>query len=358
MQIDIDFTAKKSSDYTIFINELQSIKLSGKVAIITNPTVADLHLQTLKQCIDADELHVISIPDGEEYKNLEHIEYILNELFKLRFNRHSTLIAFGGGVIGDMSGFCASIYQRGIKFIQVPTTLLSMVDASVGGKTGVNNSYGKNLIGSFYQPSSVYVQTDFLKTLPQREFSAGFAEIVKMALCFDEEFFCFLESVDLSDEDILAKVIQKSLQIKAKVVAKDEQEKGLRAALNYGHTFAHVIEAQTKYKSYLHGEAVAIGMVMANALSVELGLIQSSQAQRVKKLLQKYDLPVNYKIDDMDAFYEAFFLDKKSLDANVLFVVPKFGGFEFRKDLSKELLLKVLREFVLKKYFLYLFLLV
>ncbi len=346
MKIDINFKPQSSKNYSIFIDELEQIELSGKVAIITNPTVAGFHLESLMQRIKADELHVISISDGEEYKNLEGIEYILNELFKLKFNRHSTLIALGGGVIGDMTGFCASIYQRGINFIQVPTTLLAQVDASVGGKTGVNNFYGKNLIGSFHQPLGVYCESEFLKTLPKREFDAGFSEVAKMAVILDANFFTWLEAHHMSKKEHLNMGIKKSIELKAKVVAEDEKEKGIRAALNYGHTFAHVIERQTGYKKYLHGEAVAMGMMMANALSCELGLLSKDESERIRKLLQSYDLPLDYKVKDAQGFYEALFLDKKSLDKNVLFVLPRsIGGFEFRTDVKKETVLKVLRKF-------------
>ncbi len=346
MKIDINFKPQTSKDYTIFIDELGTIDLKGKVAIITNHTISRLHLKRIKELIRAENLHVISIEDGEEYKNLKTIEKILNQLFELKFNRNSTLIAFGGGVIGDMTGFCASIYQRGIDFVQVPTTLLAMVDASVGGKTGVNNSYGKNLIGSFYQPKNVYCQSEFLDTLPQREFSAGVAEIVKMAVVFDKDFFRWLEKIDLKNKEDLSKTIEKCVKLKAKVVAQDEKEKGLRAVLNYGHTFAHVIERQTRYKKFLHGEAVSIGMVMANKLALKLGFINENENKRIYELLKKHNLPVTYHIKDVDEFYEAFFLDKKSLDANILFILPKgIGSHSFEKSLDKDILLEVLRDF-------------
>lgn len=322
MQVHIELKKVVDGSYNITIGKLPKIDFDTKVAVVTNPTVSALHLDYLLSVISAKELHVVTLRDGEEYKNQESVDVILDSLFEHRFNRKSMLIAFGGGVIGDMTGFAASIYQRGIDFIQIPTTLLSQVDASVGGKTGMNNKYGKNLVGAFHQPKAVYIDPYFLNTLPKREFSAGVAEIVKMAVTFNKEFFEFLESADLSDAKVLQNVIKQAVETKANVVAQDEKEQGLRAALNYGHTFGHVIENETKYKQFLHGEAVAIGMVMANEMAVKMNLMSEEEALRVKALLQKYDLPTHYEIADLKAFYEAFFLDKKSSDAGITFILP------------------------------------
>ncbi|MDD5157023.1 3-dehydroquinate synthase [Sulfurimonas sp.] len=326
MQVNIALKKIVDDSYDITIDTLPKLHFDKKVAIVTNSTISKLHLGYLLSKISAKELHVITLKDGEEYKNQESIDEILNSLFEHRFNRKSMLIAFGGGVIGDMTGYAASIYQRGIDFIQIPTTLLSQVDASVGGKTGMNNAFGKNLIGSFHQPKAVYIDPYFLTTLPKREFGAGFAEIVKMAVTFNEVFFKFLEGANLDDKEILVDVIKQAVQTKASVVAQDEKEHGLRAALNYGHTFGHVIENETAYKEFLHGEAVAIGMVMANELAVEVGLMNAEEASRVKVLLEKYALPVSYEIKDADAFYELFSLDKKSSDSSVTFILPRGIG--------------------------------
>jgi 3-dehydroquinate synthase len=256
------------------------------------------------------------------------------------------LIAFGGGVIGDMTGYVASIYQRGIDFIQIPTTLLSQVDASVGGKTGMNNSYGKNLIGAFHQPRGVYIDPKFLTTLPSREFGAGVAEIVKMAVTFNKDFFEFLETADLHNASVLQEAIKQAVQTKADVVAQDEKEHGLRAALNYGHTFGHVIENETKYKTYLHGEAVAIGMVMANETAVAMDLMSKDEASRVKKLLQKYNLPITYNVTDSQSFYKTFFLDKKSSDSSITFIIPVgIGGVKITDTVQKNTVLSVLDTF-------------
>ncbi|MBE2985912.1 3-dehydroquinate synthase [Campylobacter sp. RM12920] len=345
MQIDLRLK-QKEHDYKVYINELERIELKGKVAIVTNPKVAGLHLKRLLDVLKCDDYFIVTVPDGEEYKNLTTVESILEQLFTSRLDRSSTLIAFGGGVISDMVGFVASIYQRGIKFINIPTTLLSQVDASVGGKTGVNNKFGKNLIGSFYQPEAVYCESKFLQTLAKREFSAGVAEAIKMAVTFDKEMFEWLENADLNDEKNLANLIYKAVGIKANVVMDDEKEKSVRAVLNYGHTFAHVIENQTNYKTYLHGEAVAIGINMANALALHLGLMSKEEVERVKRLLLKFDLPTSYKINDEELFYDAFFLDKKSENSKIKFILADgIGNAVIKDNISKSDVLKVLREF-------------
>jgi 3-dehydroquinate synthase len=333
--------------YDINIKTLKNIKLDTKVVIVTNPTIEKLHIDYLLSHIDTKELSIVTVEDGEIYKNMKSIDTILEHCFTQKLNRNSILIAFGGGVIGDMTGFAASIYQRGIDFIQIPTTLLSQVDASVGGKTGINNRFGKNLIGAFHQPLEVNIDTYFLQTLPQREFSAGISEIIKMAVCFDKEFFSLLQTwnLDTQSKD-LSLAIEKSVQTKAYVVSQDEKEKGLRAALNYGHTFGHVIENETDYKTYLHGEAVGIGMVMANNLSVKLNLMTKNEALQIKQLLQKYDIPTTYKIENIDRFYDKFFLDKKSLDDKIKFILPVgIGGVKITSDIKKEDIVEVLKGF-------------
>ncbi len=346
MQVNIPLKKTIDNSYDITIDTLPKVHFDTKVAIVTNPKVAGLHLGYLLSKISAKELYIITVPDGEEYKNQQSVDIILESLFNHRFNRKSMLIAFGGGVIGDMTGYVASIYQRGIDFIGIPTTLLSQVDASVGGKTGMNNAYGKNLIGAFHQPKAVYIDPHFLTTLPKREFGAGVAEVVKMAVTFNKEFFEFLECADLEDEKVLQETIKKAVQTKADVVAKDEKEHGIRAALNYGHTFGHVIENETKYKQFLHGEAVAIGMVMANELSVELGFMQIEDAQRVKALLKKYDLPITYRIKDVLSFYESFFLDKKSSDSSITFIVPVgLGDVKISDEFTMGTIVSVLDKF-------------
>ena len=340
MQIDINLD---KNSYKVYIDELSKLKFKGKVAIITNSKVGGLYLNDILSIVEADEKYVITIADGEEYKNLVTIEDILEQLFVSRLDRSSTIIALGGGVISDMSGFTASIYERGIDFITIPTTLLAQVDASVGGKTGVNNKFGKNLIGSFYQPKAVYCESRFLKSLPKREFAAGIAEAIKMAIMFDREFFEFFESCDINNQDDLTKIIKRCVELKAMVVSQDEREKGLRAVLNYGHTFAHVIENELNYKGLLHGEAVAIGMNMANRLAVNLGLLSVKEFDRIENLLIKFDLPTKYKIKDENAFYNAFSLDKKSENSVIKFILPNgIGKNLIKSDISKERVLEVL----------------
>ncbi len=346
MIVPIELAQTQNITYNITIDSLPKLRFDTKVVIVTNPTVAGFHLETLLSRISAKTLHVVTVPDGEEHKTLATVENILNACFEYKLDRKSLLIAFGGGVIGDMTGFTASLYQRGIDFVQIPTTLLSQVDASVGGKTGVNNQYGKNLIGAFYQPKAVYIDPEFLKTLPPREFAAGVAEIVKMAVMFDRDYFTFLQEADLSNEEVLKKTIAKSVTLKARVVNQDEKEAGIRAVLNYGHTFGHVVENETNYTTYLHGEAVAIGMVMANALAVELGLMSKEEAYEVKTLLESASLPTTYTIKDVDDFYEHFFLDKKSAHNSIKFILPHgIGDYRMLSDIDEAVVKKVLARF-------------
>jgi len=346
MIVPIKLLKNNAIRYDIAIDTLPNLHFDTQVVIVTNPTVSALHLETLLSKITANNVHVVTIPDGEEFKTLKTVEDILNECFEQKLDRKSLLIAFGGGVIGDMTGFTASLYQRGIDFIQIPTTLLSQVDASVGGKTGVNNPYGKNLIGAFYQPKAVYIDPAFLSTLPAREFAAGVAEVIKMAVMFDKDFFHYLENANLTDTEAIKEMIRKSVTLKASVVNQDEKEAGIRAVLNYGHTFGHVVENETNYTTYLHGEAVAIGMVMANALAVELGLLTQNEAQKVKSLLKKVSLPTEYVIANIDDFYEHFFLDKKSTKGSIKFILPNgLGHHKIVSDIDEHLVKKVLATF-------------
>jgi len=342
----VNITLPDNTSYDITIDTLKNMTFDRKVVVVTNPTISALHLDYLTSKIDAKELSIVTIPDGEEYKRMNTLETILEHCFEQKLNRSSLLIAFGGGVIGDMTGFAASIYQRGIDFIQIPTTLLSQVDASVGGKTGINNKYGKNLLGAFYQPIAVNIDPHFLTTLPKREFGAGVAEIVKMAVTFNSDFFKWLEENDLNDKENIKVAIAKSVETKAWVVSQDEKERGLRAALNYGHTFGHVIENETNYDTYLHGEAVGIGMCMANALAVKIGYMSQEDSNRVTALLEKYDIPTTYNIKDVEDFYEHFFLDKKSLDNKIKFIVPKgIGDCEITAKISKDDVIDILKGF-------------
>lgn len=332
--------------YTIYFGDLPKITHKGKVLIITNPKIAGLHLQTLLANLEAKEIYCHTIPDGESYKNFETINGILEAAFNHRLDRYSLMIAFGGGVIGDMVGFASGIFMRGIDFIQIPTTLLAQVDSSVGGKTGINNHFGKNLIGLFHQPKAVYIDPQFLKTLPTREFNAGMAEVIKMAVCFDKNFFNSLQTINITNKNSLLEMIYQAVSIKAKVVAEDEKEHGIRAALNFGHTFGHIIELQSGYGHYLHGEAVGIGIIMANRLALKLHLITQEESNAILNLLQHYQIPTEYQIQDIESFYQAFFLDKKSLNNKIKFILPNgIGNVCFKEDISKEIILEVLGEF-------------
>ncbi|TPI01761.1 3-dehydroquinate synthase [Helicobacter pylori] len=333
----------KEKSYKVFLGELPKIELKQKALIISDSIVAGLHLSYLLERLKALEVRVCVIESGEKYKNLDSLERILNNAFEMQLNRHSLMIALGGGVISDMVGFASSIYFRGIDFINIPTTLLAQVDASVGGKTGINTPYGKNLIGSFHQPKAVYIDLSFLKTLEKREFQAGVAEIIKMAVCFDKNLVEILETKDL--KDCLEEVVFQSVNIKAQVVMQDEKEQNIRAGLNYGHTFGHAIEKETDYERFLHGEAIAIGMRMANDLALSLGMITLKEYERIENLLKKFGLIFHYKIIDIQKFYERLFLDKKSENKTIKFILPKgIGAFEVASHIPKETILKVLEK--------------
>lgn len=339
----------KENSYNVYISEIAKLKElkeihHSKILIITNPKVSALHIQKILPNLENKEVFICTLKDGESYKNMQSIEAILDNAFIHKLDRKSLIIAFGGGVIGDMSGFAAGIYQRGIDFINIPTTLLAQVDASVGGKTGINNAFGKNLIGIFHQPKAVYIDTNFLSTLNKREFGAGISEIIKMAVCFDKDFFSFLENANLlnSKED-LEKAIIKSIQIKADIIHKDERENGIRAALNYGHTFGHVIELLENYSTYLHGEAVSLGIIKANRLALKLGKISQNESDRILNLLKKYNLPIEYEVKDKNDFYKKLFLDKKSQNDKLRFILPNgIGAFEIVENPSKDLVLEAL----------------
>ena len=274
---------------------LAEMVVGRKALIISNETVAPLYMQRLRSCLPEAELDELILPDGERYKTLETLETIYNKLLHGNYDRTSVLIALGGGVIGDTVGFAAATYQRGIDFIQIPTTLLSQVDSSVGGKTAVNHALGKNMIGAFYQPKGVFIDLTSLATLPDREFSAGLAEVIKYGLIRDQDFFEWLEqnveAIMARDSECLAQAILVSCKTKAEVVSCDETEQGLRAILNLGHTFGHAIEAAQGYKNWLHGEAVGAGMAIAARMSKNMGWISEEEVRRTEALLSAVNLP-------------------------------------------------------------------
>jgi 3-dehydroquinate synthase len=271
------------------------------------------------------------LPDGEQYKTLEVLNQIFDTLLEHRFNRHCCLIALGGGVVGDMTGFAAASYQRGVDFIQIPTTLLAQVDSSVGGKTGVNHSLGKNMIGAFHQPRCVLADTDTLNTLDDRQLSAGIAEVIKYGLIRDPDFYTWLEDnikkLLKRDTQTLIYAIEKSCQCKAEIVAADERESGQRALLNFGHTFGHAIETGTGYGNWLHGEAVAVGMLMAADLSARQGWINKPAVQQLYQLLKKAQLPTEPPASiSADQFKELMAVDKKALDNGLRLILLKAIG--------------------------------
>jgi len=330
---------------------LLSQHIPGKqVLVVTNETVAPLYLdKTLEALADFDS-DTIVLPDGEQYKTLETMQLIFDKLLSCHFNRTATLIALGGGVIGDITGFAAACYQRGVNFIQIPTTLLAQVDSSVGGKTGVNHPRGKNMIGAFYQPRCVIADTATLDTLDDRQLSAGIAEVIKYGLIRDYEFFLWLESniekLLARDHDALAFAIERSCKNKAEVVAADEREGGQRALLNLGHTFGHAIETGTGYGTWLHGEAVSAGMMMAADLSARHDWISTEELNRIESILLKSRLPIHAPEEvSTDEFIQHMSVDKKVLAGKLRFVLMKGIGSTFvTDDIQHELLIKMLNE--------------
>ncbi|MDR9439263.1 MAG: 3-dehydroquinate synthase [Halomonas sp.] len=307
--------------------------LAGRqVMVVTNETVAPLYLARLRQGLAADlEIRELVLPDGEVTKTVASVERIWDALLAAGFNRRCTLIALGGGVIGDMVGFAAACYQRGVAFVQVPTTLLAQVDSSVGGKTGVNHPRGKNMIGAFWQPRAVLVDTDTLATLPPRELSAGLAEVIKYGLIRDADFLAWLEA-EMSalrglDAAALTRAIERSCTLKAQIVAEDETEQGVRALLNLGHTFGHAIEAHQGYGNWLHGEAVGAGMLMAAELSCRLGWLSDAEVARTRAIIEAADLPLaapaNMGVEDFLAIMR---LDKKNLDSRLRLILLRTLG--------------------------------
>lgn len=302
------------------------------VAVVTNTTVAPLYLDKLTQTLQDAGVTVIPIilPDGEAYKNTETLNKIYDALLQNRCERSTTLIALGGGVIGDLTGYAAATYLRGVPFIQIPTTLLSQVDSSVGGKTGINHPLGKNMIGAFYQPQLVLADIDTLKTLPPREFSAGMAEVIKYGLIRDAKFFAWLEAniarLMAQDETAISEAIYRSCQNKAEVVARDEHENGERALLNLGHTFGHAIENAMGYGVWLHGEAVAAGTMMAADLSLRMGWMTDAEKNRMHALLNAANLPLDPPKLGADKYLELMQLDKKVSDGKIRLILQQGIG--------------------------------
>lgn len=317
---------------------------ANHLIVISNTVVAPIYLDAFVERLTqlGKRVNSIVIEDGEQEKTLSNFEYILSKLLAMPASRDACIVALGGGVIGDLTGFVSACYQRGVDFVQVPTTLLSQVDSSVGGKTAVNHPLGKNMIGAFYQPKAVYIDTDTLSTLAEREFSAGMAEVIKYGIIYDKAFFQWLEenveAINHKDSATLQYMIARCCEIKATIVALDEREQNVRALLNLGHTFGHAIEAEQGYGNWLHGEAVSAGMVLAADLANMRDDLNSSELQRIRHLLTAFALPIQGP-DDMHAntYIQHMLRDKKVLNNNMRFVLPiGIGHAHVVSDVSKQ----------------------
>ncbi len=357
-QVEVDLGSRS---YPIYIGQallsggelrnLLKAHVRGKQAVIvSNETVNTLYGDAVREALSECEVDTFLMPDGEAHKTLEVFGLVIDFLIENRHNRTSCIIALGGGVVGDLAGFSAAAYQRGIDFVQIPTTLLAQVDSSVGGKTAVNHPGGKNMVGAFYQPNCVVIDTDVLTSLPAREFSAGLAEVVKYGVIADPDLFAWLEAnadaIMEKDARALTHIIKRSCEIKADVVAQDERESGIRAILNFGHTFGHAIENLSGYGTWLHGEAVAVGMAMAADFSEKLNLLAQGSAARVVDLLKRFDLPTSLSEsvapEDM---IRAMGMDKKVSDGQLRFVVARsIGAVEVTGDYRHEVLAEVLSD--------------
>ncbi len=355
--IEVDLGDRK---YPIYIGEsiLSDHKLidkhitSSQVLIVTNENIAPLYLKHIEESLSNVNHDVLILPDGESTKSLDSLNQIITCLMEKKYSRTCILIALGGGVIGDLTGFAAACYQRGVKFIQIPTTLLAQVDSSVGGKTAVNHPLGKNMIGAFYQPIAVLADTNVLSTLPEREFSAGLAEVIKYGLIRDKPFYKWLEeNIELvikRDNESLTYIIDRSCTNKAEVVTEDERESGVRAILNLGHTFGHAIETALSYKDWLHGEAVGCGMLMAADLSMRLGLIDQAQVDRIKSLLVRAKLPIKIpKGIKLTQMLENMKVDKKSRDGVLyLILLNDIGDAVMTSDYTEQALTETINHFL------------
>ena len=343
--------------YPIFIGSdlspqtlLEPYILGKQVMIVTNTTLEKLYLNHCVSAVKSLDKVVATcvLPDGEQYKNIQHLNLIFDALLQAGFNRDCTVLALGGGVIGDMAGFASASFQRGVYFIQVPTTLLSQVDSSVGGKTGINHPLGKNMIGAFQQPQVVMADMSQLKTLPDRELSAGLAEVIKYALLGDPDFLEWLEQhmdqLVARDPELLAEAVYRSCAHKARIVARDEKEQGDRALLNLGHTFGHAIESYLGYGVWLHGEAVATGMVMAADLSQRMGWISADDLQRTKNIIQRANLPIVCPHIPLEQFLEYMAHDKKVLNGQLRLVLLKQLG---QAIITREFDLKLMKQAIL-----------
>ena len=323
---------------------LRELIPARQVLIVTNEVVAPLYLDTLASTISAADQHSLILPDGEERKTLATFSRIIDALMQHGFHRDACLVALGGGVIGDIGGYAAASYQRGIDYVQIPTTLLAQVDSSVGGKTAVNHPDGKNMIGAFYQPTCVLADTDTLKSLPPREFSAGLAEVIKHSLILDRDFFDWLEAhmdeILAIDSDALGFIVRRNCELKAAIVAEDERERGRRALLNLGHTFGHALETLSGYGTLLHGEAVAIGIALAARTSAQLGWLETNDCSRIEALLERARLPVSASGISVDELLACMQMDKKASAKGLNLILLRQIGEGIIKPAPDESLLR------------------
>lgn len=326
-------------------NECAIRGLSGNVALITNPTVAALYADVVRASLAeaGNSVTLIEIPDGEKYKNAETLNQVYEQLIEAGIDRHSFVVALGGGVVGDLAGFAAATYLRGIPFVQVPTTLLAQVDSSVGGKTAIDHRRGKNLIGAFYQPRLVLIDVNTLETLASREFHAGLAEVTKYGVVMDRAFFEFLEQnrgrIMGMDRECLVQVIRRCCELKARVVELDERESGLRAVLNYGHTLGHAFETVAGYSELVHGEAIAVGMRLAAHVSMQLGYCNNDDVRRIETLLSSFALSLSPPAVDHVLFRAALMTDKKNRSGVINFICNRGIGDHVIERLASEQLL-------------------
>ena len=346
--------------YPIYIGEgtLQNRELllkyttSQQILLVSNSTVAPLYVEQIRQNFSDSQCEIFILPDGERYKSLQHMERIITQLLELRFDRNCCLVALGGGVVGDITGFAAACYQRGVRFIQIPTTLLAQVDSSVGGKTAVNHRLGKNMIGAYYQPSAVLIDTCVLDSVPDREFRAGLAEIIKYGLIRDPDFFEWLETnmpqLQGKEPAALMYAIERSCMNKAEIVSQDERESGLRAVLNLGHTFGHAIETALNYQDWRHGEAVGCGLLMAARFSYLLGDLDEEAVERVRRLLEHTGLPVMLPNGvTTRQLIEIMSVDKKTRNKKKFLVLLKaIGKCVVTADYNQKYLIQMIEEFI------------
>lgn len=328
---------------------VKELGVGQKIMVVTNPTVRELYGKTVIDSLTGAGFDVITgeVPDGEKYKSLDSASYLYDIAFDHNMDRKCAIVALGGGVIGDLAGFVAATYMRGIPFIQIPTTLLAQVDSSVGGKVAVNHPRGKNIIGAFYQPQMVYTDIKTLYTLPEREFRAGMAEVIKYGVIWDHELFDFLEQHHFDVKRLgaseITRIVETSCNIKARVVEQDETEQSLRAILNYGHTFGHAFEALTGYNFYVHGEAVAIGMITAAEVAVKLGLLKIQDCDRIRNLVRLYGLPEKFEKLASGLIIESMSHDKKVQAGKVRYILPeKIGRVKIVADIPQAVLQEVL----------------